>query len=181
MNEENKQKAPFNLEEEIFNQRELFLFNPVNNDSILKLIKEIKILDNENKKPIKLWINSPGGSTVAGLALINIMKSVKSKIITIINNEACSMASQISVAGDERYIVRNGSWMAHDMRGGIDGDYSAKVEYRAKRLKQHYKQLEQIYKKYTKLTEKDLIIARNGELWLNASQCLKKGIVDKII
>lgn len=178
---ENPPYIPFNLEEQIFKQRELFLYESVSDKSILKLIKEIKVLDNESHKDIKLWINSPGGSTVAGLALINIMRSVKSKIITIINNEACSMASQISVAGDERYIVRNGCWMAHDMKGGITGDYSAKVEYRAERLKQHYKQLEKNYKKYTKLTKKDLEIARHGELWLNASQCLKKGIVDKIL
>lgn len=171
----------FNLDNYLLNKRELFLFETVDSTSISKLIKEIKYLDFQNKKPIKIWINSPGGSTCDGLALVNIMKKVKSKIITIINSKACSMASIISIVGNERYIVKNGVWMAHDMRGGIWGDYSAKVEYRADWIKKHYQQLVDIYKQYTKLTEEDLKIARNGELWLQADECLKKGIVDKII
>jgi len=168
-------------EELVLKNRELFLYENVSETSVLRLIKEIKALDYKNKKPIKLWINSPGGSTYAGLALINIIRLVKSKIITIINTEACSMASMISISGDERYMVKNGVWMAHDMRGGIWGDYSAKVEYRAEWTKKHYAQLEDIYKKYTKLTNKDLLIARNGELWLQSEECLQKGIIDKII
>lgn len=165
----------------LLKNRELFLYEDVNDKSVIRLIKEIKALDYKNHKPITLWINSPGGETGSGLALINIIQSVKSKIITIINTRACSMASLISVAGNVRYITNNGVWMAHDMKGGISGDYSAKVEDRAKWIKKHQKLLEDVYKKYTKLTDKDLSIARNGELWIHAEECLQKGIVDKII
>jgi ATP-dependent Clp protease protease subunit len=169
------------IDDLLLEKRELFLHTNVNEDSITNLIKSIKYLDYKKHAPITLWINSPGGSTTSGLALIYIMRQVKSKIITIINNQACSMASQISVAGNERLMVANGSWMAHDMRGGIWGDYSEKVKYRAKALEEHYQNLEKLYKKYTKLSKQDLALARNGELWLNAKQCLKKGIIDKII
>lgn len=174
-------KEELKINDLVLKQRELFLYENVSQLSILRLIKEIKVLDNINHKPIKLWINSPGGETTCGLALINLMREIKSKIITIINTEACSMASQISVAGNERYIYSNGWWMAHDMSGGIHGDYSGKVKYRAKFIEAHYKILEENYKKFTKLTNNDLELARNGELWLNAEQCLEKGIVDKIL
>ena len=181
MKKSRKKIEELKINDLILKQREIFLYDEVSDASILRLIKEIKVLDNINHKPIKLYINSGGGSTTCGLALINVMQEVKSKIITIINTEACSMASQISVAGNERYIVSNGFWMAHDMSGGITGDYSGKVKYRAEFLERHFKVLEDSYKQFTKLTNKDLEIARNGELWLDAKQCLAKGIVDKIL
>jgi len=176
-----KKKPEIVIDQILLNQRELFLYDSVTQESAQKLIKEIIVLDSKKHAPINLWINSPGGNVTAGLAIINIMKSVKSKITTIVNSEACSMASQISIVGDKRIITANGFWMAHDMSGGITGDYLGKVKYRAKYLEKLFDVLEEDYKKYTKLTKKDLEIARNGELWLNAEQCLEKGIVDKIL
>jgi len=169
------------IDDLILKSRQLFLYEKCDEKSMQRLIKEFLILDKMNKKPITLWINSPGGSTSNGLALINIMRTLRSKVITIINTQACSMASQISIAGNKRYMMENGWWMAHDMSGGITGDYSEKVKCRAVFLEKHYQNLEDVYKKYTKLTSKDLDLARRGELWLNAKDCLKKGIVDKIL
>ena len=90
------------------------------------------------------------------------------------------MGSHITICANERYIVENGWIMFHDMWGG-GADYSGKVKYYAKHMELQYQQLEANYKKYTRLTKKDLEIARHGELWLNAEQCLEKGVVDKII
>ena len=117
----------------------------------------------------------------AGFALINVMQKVKSKIITIVNSEACSMASMIAIAGNERWITPNGVIMFHDMAGGIGGDYSLKVKDRAIFLEKYYKLLENHMKKHTKLSIKEIRKARIGELWLFADECLKKGVVDKII
>jgi len=181
MKKSRKKIEELKINDLILKQRELFLYEKVSDNSMLRLIKEIKVLNNLNHKPIKLWINSPGGSTTCGLALMNLIRESKSKIITIINTEACSMASQISVVGHKRYIYSNGWWMAHDMSGGISDDYTSKIIYRAKYLEAHAKSLENAYKQFTKLTNKDLELARNGELWLNAEQCLEKGIVDKIL
>ena len=167
-------------DEILLQNRELFLYDKVDNELIEKLIKQIKALNLINKKPITLWINSPGGATACGLGLINTIRLSKAKIITIINSRACSMASLISVVGHVRKIMPNGVWMAHDMASGVS-DYSGKIKYRAEWLEKHYNQLENVYKTYTNLTQKDLQIARNGELWLTPTECLKKGIVDEII
>jgi len=145
---ERTKEQEFKPHDILLKNRELFLYEPVNDKSVERLIKEIKALNYKNKKPITLWINSPGGSTTNGLALINIIRAVKSPIITIINTQACSMASQISIAGNIRKIVANGEWMAHDMSGGITDDYSGKVKYRAQWLEKHYKILEDIYKRF---------------------------------
>jgi ATP-dependent Clp protease protease subunit len=176
-----KEPPEFKPNDILIKHRELFLYEEVTEESVARLIKEIKALNYVNHNPITLWINSPGGSTTNGLALINVMLSIEADIITIINTQACSMASQISIAGDKRKMMYNSEWMAHDMSGGITGDYSNKVKYRAQWLEKHYKILEDNYKRFTKLTDKDLEIARNGELWLNAEECLEKGIIDEII
>ena len=176
-----KSKSEIKIENILLKSRNLFLYESVTDKSVLKLIKEIKVLDNLNKKPIYLWINSSGGECAAGFALINIMRSVKSKIITIINAEVCSMGSAISINGNERWIVKNGCAMFHDMSGGIRGDYSLKVKDRAVFIEEYYKLLEENTRANTDLTEKEIQRARTGELWLFAEDCLKKGIVDKII
>jgi len=176
-----KKYEEFKPNDILIKNRQLFLYEAVTEKSAARIITSIMALDLENKKQITLWINSEGGSTTNGLAIINTMQAAKSKIITIINAQACSMASLISCAGDVRKIVANGEWMAHDMKGGIFGDYSDKVRDRAEWIEKHFQLLTDVYKKHTKLTKKDLERARHGELWLDAEQCLKKGIVDKII
>ncbi len=165
----------------LLKHRRLFLYDEVNAEKMEKLVKQLFVLDGLNHKPIYLYINSPGGSINDGFSLINIMRFLKSPVITIINTEACSMGGLISVAGKQRFMTRNSFWMAHDMRGGIWGDYSGKVEYRADYIKKCWKMIETHLKTYTKLTAQDLQQARNGELWLTAEECLKKGVIDKIL
>jgi len=176
-----KVKPEIKIDDILLRDRNIFLYEGVEDESVLKLIKEIKALDSINHKPIYFWINSGGGSVSAGFALINVMRSVKSKIITIINSEVASMGSQISINGDKRWIVSNGVAMFHDMSGGIHGDYSLKVKDRAIFIEKYYQLLENNTRSRTKLTEREIKKARTGELWLFAKECLEKGIVDKII
>ena len=175
-----KKSAPSSADDQMMRDRELFLNSDVDNKSMLTLIKDIKFLNKKNHKPITLWINSGGGSCSDGLALINVMRMVKSPIITIVNFQACSMGSQISIAGDVRKIVDNGFLMFHDMYSGTV-DYSGKIKYRAMWLEKLWLTLVDTCTTHTKLTEEDLEIARHGELWLDAEEALVKGCVDEII
>jgi len=176
-----RKSSPSNADEQMIKNRELFLFDAVTDKTMLHLIKDIKFLDCKNHKPITLWINSPGGSCTDGLALVNVIRMVKSPITTIINTEACSMGSFISCVGDVRKMTSNAFWMAHDLKGGIHGDYEAKVIYRVEYLQKLWAIMVDVYRRHTKLTEEDLEIARHGELWLSAEECLEKGIIDEII
>ena len=164
----------------LLKHRTLFLTGEIKTENIIKLIKDIFLLDALNKKSIRIYINSPGGSVSDGFALIDSIKLIKSPITTVIIGEACSMAGLISIVGKERYITKNAFWMSHDMSGGITGDYSGKVEYRADFIKKQWQMIKNHLKTYTKLTIEEIELARNGELWLNAEQCLQKGIIDKI-
>jgi ATP-dependent Clp protease protease subunit len=164
----------------LLKHRTLFLTGEIKTENIVKLIKDIFLLDALNKKPIKIYISSSGGNVPDGFALIDSIKLIKSPITTIIIGEACSMAGLISITGKDRYITKNAVWMAHDLSGGITGDYSGKIEYRAKHLSQLWKMIENHLKTYTKLTNEEIDLARTGELWLQPEECLVKGIVDKI-
>jgi ATP-dependent Clp protease protease subunit len=176
-----KEDKKIEIEDILLKNRKVFLYNEVTSTNSEKLIKQLFVLENFNKKPILLYINSPGGSTSDGFSLINIMIHLKSPVYTIINGEACSMGGLISIVGKKRFMTQNSFWMGHDMRGGIWGDYSGKVEYRAEYIKKLWTMLENHLKNYTKLTQEDLTLLRNGELWLSAEECLKKGIIDTIL
>lgn len=174
-------KKEIKIEDRLLQSRKLFLCSEVKAENIEKLVKQLFILDEINHKPIYLYINSPGGSVSDGFSLINTIKLLKSPVITIINGEACSMGGLISIIGKTRYITKNSFWMGHDMRGGIWGDYSGKVEHRADFIKKCWKMIENHLREYTNLSNKDLEQLRNGELWLTPEECLEKGIVDKIL
>lgn len=174
------EQVKFDASDILLKSREIFIYEPIRPEVAQRVIRELRALNALKVADIKLWINSPGGCVASGFAIINIMRSIQSKVITIINSRAASMAAQISIAGDERLIVDNGTWMAHDMTAG-GYDYSMKLEDRADYHKKLYRLLEQNMKKYTDLSTRELNRARAGELWLFAEDALEKGIVDKVI
>lgn len=177
-----RKTVEFDADKILINKRTIFLHEAVDEESSLRLIKNIFALDIRKVAPIYFYCNSGGGSCMDGMGIIHAMRTVKSKVITIINTEVCSMGGHISVAGNERRIDKNGVWMAHDMSGGIGNDYSMKTKYRALFQEEYYKKiLEGNLKTYTKLSQKQLDLARAGELWLLADDCIKYGIADKIV
>lgn len=170
-----------NVEKEHLKNREIFIFEEINESLSKKVIQQLLYLDSISKEDITIWINSPGGSVDDGFAIIDIMKKIKSNITTIIIGNAASMAGHISINGDNRLITKNSTWMEHDMSGGVSGDYTTKVLDRTKNLEVTQKKLHHNLKKNTKLTKKELEKAKHGELWLESKECKLKGIVDKII
>jgi ATP-dependent Clp protease protease subunit len=178
-----KRKTPAEIKvgDLLLKNRKLFLYDEVEPENMERLVKGLFALDLLNHKPIYLYLTSPGGSVEDGFSLINVIKLLKSPVITIVIGDVCSMAGLISIVGKTRLMSKNSFWMGHDMAGGIWGDYSGKVEYRAEFIKKCWKMIEDHLKKYTKLTDRDLETLRNGELWLNPEECLEKGIIDKII
>ena len=173
-------KQEFDVDLTLLQNRQLFLFEDINEKSSKKIIKKLYALDTINSKPIMMYINSPGGSCSDGFAIIDAMKTVRSPIVTIISNEVCSMAGHISVNGDHRVCYENSIFMAHDMASYVE-DYSLKIRDRADFLETLYQLLENNLKKHTKLSSEELLKSRTGELWLFADDMLKKGIVDEIL
>lgn len=165
----------------LLEERQLFLFEAIKPETTCELIKKMVALDKKRTAPIALYINSPGGSVDCGFAIIDSIMGIDSPVFTIIVGEACSMAGLISIAGRKRFMTKHSIWMAHDMSGGIHGDYTTKVKDRAKFLEREQEKLQRFLSEHTKLTAKEITKAQHGELWLNPEECKKKGIVDEVI
>ena len=177
-----KSSKNIDIDQILLTHRQLFLFGVVDEKLSSSIIKRLIALDRiSHKKSINLYINSVGGDVGCGYAIIDTMNGIKAPITTIITGEACSMAGLISIAGDRRAMTVNSYWMGHDLSGGIGGDYTTKVLDRAEYLKRYQKQLEEFIKEHTNLTDKEIVKGRHGELWLDAYECLKKGIIDILI
>jgi len=161
--------------------RVIILYDIISNlaaEYIVTKIKALNILD--SKKEITLEINSPGGDISCGTSIINSIEQSKAPVHTIINGQACSMAAMISVVGKKRSIYYNSFWMNHPLSEG-QADYLQFIKDRTRFLIHLDEMTEDLLRKYTKLTKKDLVKISTGELWLSAEDCLEKGIVDKII
>jgi ATP-dependent protease ClpP protease subunit len=89
------------------------------------------------------------------------------------------MAGIIAVAGHRRIITENSVWMAHDIHAGVI-DYGTKIKARTEEYMREQGQAFNFLRENTKLTEKDLELARHEELWLTPKQCIEKGVVDQV-
>lgn len=160
--------------------RYILLYDEINNMSSDMVCSKLRAMDILGHKPIYLEINSPGGSVPDGMSIINTIEHIKSKVVTIISGQACSMAALISIVGDKRLVYSNSYWMQHST-SDIIGDYVNYIKDRVKFLSEFEHRTEKMLKTHTKLNNTDILKIRNGELWLNSEQCLIKGVVDEII
>ena len=166
---------------EIDEPRHIYIYEEIGEKVCRKVIEKLTMYSLfDPYEPIVMYINSPGGSVLAGLAIIDFMRAIPCEIITVINGAAVSMGGLISICGDYRVITENAYWMGHPMKGGAYGDtvtrkdrieFSAELEHR----------ILKIVKKRTKLKAKDMKKFICGELWLNSEDALAKRVVDKII
>ena len=169
-----------NIDETLFQKRNLFLYSVVGNDICGALICQLMLLDSLSHDPIYLYINSPGGSVDDGFALIDVMKTIKSPVITVAQGVVASMAALIFIAGKKRHFHRHSVLMFHDMAGGVS-DYSAKMEARMEFMKKEWDAIKNHVNEYTKLSDSECEKMRSGELWLFAEDAKAKGCADEII
>lgn len=173
----------YSVQDLLQKRREIYLFENINTNVSQDVIIKMQCMEEANpKKPIWLYLNSVGGYIPAGLAIIDIMEkvSLRTPIYTVAIGEVCSMASLIFVCGTKRFISKNSYFMGHPASFGMH-DYSSFVKDRVKYCSELEEKLIKIYKEKTKLTKTDIDKMKTGELWLNAKQCIKKGIADEIL
>jgi len=164
----------------LLRDRTILLFDGIDNKVTKDIVGRILALDILGKERIVLKINSGGGLVLGGYAIIDAMNHAQAPIVTWITGMAASMAGIISIQGKVRLMSKNSIWMAHPIHSGMI-DYLPMMKDRRVYHDLIERQGEEIFKKFTKLTAKEIVKAQNGELWFTAEQCLKKGIVDQIV
>jgi ATP-dependent Clp endopeptidase proteolytic subunit ClpP len=169
---------------------EIFFYSYIEKTIILKLRTELtklinkhriySIMNNVECTPIRLYINSEGGELSSALSIVDLIERSEVPIHTIIEGEAASAATLISVVGHKRFITKNSHMLIHQVRGGMWGKMQ-EFEEEILNMKMYSDKLIQIYKKTTHLSEEKLTkILKKDILW-DSKKCLKYGLVDAII
>lgn len=173
----------YDIYSRLLRDRIVFLGGPIDDHVANIVIAQLIFLENEDsKKDIKLYINSPGGQIQSGLAILDTMNYVKPDVQTICVGMAASMAAVILSAGKKgkRTALPNSEVMIHQPLTGIEGQASD-IEITAKHI---MKLKEVLYKILAKNTGKPYAqVEKDGDrdYWMNAEESLKYGIIDEII
>jgi len=171
----------YSVDDILKKRRALFLFEDITSKSAKTIVSDMLVMEEANsKEPIWLYINSPGGTVVDGLSIIDTIGFIKPKVNTVIVGEACSMAGIIFLFGHRRYVTLNSVFMAHPLSSMVV-DYLEYMKDRFSYILELENKMNKIIKNKTKLTKKEIEKLKNGELWLTAEQCVKRGIAHKII
>ncbi len=167
----------------LLRERIIFLGGPIDDNVANLIIAQLLFLQSEDpKKDITLYINSPGGSVTAGLAIIDTMNHIKPDVSTLCVGIAASMGAGILSAGakGKRYSLPNSEIMIHQPSGGTEGQ-AADIEIAAKRIIKSRDFLNKMLAKNTGQTlsriEKDV----DRDYYMNADEAKKYGIIDKVL
>lgn len=141
---------------------------------------KISLNDTDYDPTIHLRINSYGGEIFAGLATVDVIRSLKTKVYTYVEGSAASAATLISICGKKRFIGKNSFMLIHQLSSVCAGTFE-RLEDEQSNNRRIMGLIKALYKEYTKIPMKELDNILKHDLWLDANTCLKYGIVDQII
>ena len=173
----------YDIYSRLLKERVVFLVGPVTEITANLIVAQLLFLESENPdKDIFFYINSPGGSVSAGLAVYDTMQFIKPDVSTLCVGQAASMGATLLAAGDKdkRFILPNSRVMIHQPSGGFQGQVSD-IEIQAKEILYLKARLNEILAKHTgKPIE---VIARDSDrdFFMGAEEAVKYGIVDKVL
>jgi ATP-dependent Clp protease protease subunit len=138
--------------------------------------------EGKSKEPITMYVNSPGGSVLAGLAIYDVMRSIDAKITTIGTGMQASMGSILLVAGDERKMTRSSKYMIHQpLSGNGQSTQLTDIKIGADFTTRLKEDLVDIYVRHTGLNHDYWNTVLERDTWLSAEQAKKMGVISEII
>ncbi|MBI4836536.1 MAG: ATP-dependent Clp endopeptidase proteolytic subunit ClpP [Candidatus Abawacabacteria bacterium] len=173
----------YDIYSRLLKERIVFLGSGVNDDVANSIIAQLLFLEKEDStKDIMFYINSPGGSVSAGLAIYDTMQHIKAPVSTVCIGLAASMGSVLLAAGEKgkRFILPNSEVMIHQVLGGAEGQASD-IEIAARHILRTKKKLDQILSLHTGKPEEQVHKDTDRDNWMTADEAIKYGIVDKMI
>lgn len=171
------------LEDRLFRERIIFLTEEVDDGIANAIVAYMLYLDSDDQtKPIYLYINSPGGSVTAGMAIYDTMQYIKSEVITICVGLAASMGSFLLMAGTKgkRLALPHARIMLHQPSGGTRGQ-ATDIEIEAREILRIRRQLNEIYAKQTGQPLEKIERDMDRDFFLSAAEAKEYGLIDKVI
>lgn len=178
----NMGERAYDIYSRLLKERIIFLGGPINDDVANLVIAQLLFLESEDpKKDIYLYINSPGGSVSAGLAILDTMNHVKPDIATVTVGIAASAAAVILSAGKKgkRFSLPNSEVMIHQVMGGVEGQ-ATDIEIAAKHILRTKENLNKILSKNTGKSLAQVTSDAERDYWMTADEAKKYGIIDEI-
>lgn len=173
----------YDIYSRLLKERIVFLGSTIDDNVANTVIAQLLFLDSEDKsKEIKLYINSPGGSVTAGMAIYDTMQYVKSPVSTICIGMAASMAAVLLSAGEsgKRFALPNSEVLLHQVMGGAEGQ-AVDVGIHARHILKIKDRLNKILALHTKQPLKKIEKDIDRDFFMSAEEAKEYGIVDKII
>lgn len=173
----------YDIYSRLLKERIIFLGGVINDVTANSVIAQFLFLESQNpKKEIKLYINSPGGSVTAGLAIYDTVQYIKCEVSTICIGMAASMAAVLLAAGTKgkRFALPNSEIMLHQVMGEAGGQ-AVEIEISARHIISIKDRLNQILAKHTAQDVKKIEKDTDREFYLTAKNAKDYGIIDGII
>lgn len=173
----------YDIYSRLLKERIVFLGGPVNDGNANSIIAQFLFLaSKDDKKDIQLYINSPGGSVTAGLAIYDTMQFIKCPVATTCVGMAASMGAVLLAAGTKgkRFALPNSEIMLHQVAGGAEG-VAADIEINAKQILKIKEILNGIISKHTGQPIEKIARETDRDFYLTAAEAKEYGIIDEVI
>lgn len=174
-----------NIYDRLYRERIIFLGRGVNDSLANQIIAIMLYLDSEDQnKPIYLYINSPGGSVTAGMAIFDTMQHIKSEVVTLCVGLAASMGAFLLTAGTKgkRLALPHSRIMIHQPLGGTQGRQQATdIEIEAREILRIKRQLNEIMAEQTGQAIEKIEKDTDRDFFMSPYEALEYGLIDKVI
>ena len=173
----------YDIYSRLLKERVVFLVGPINDSVANLVVAQLLFLESENPdKEIHLYINSPGGSISAGMAIYDTMQFIKPDVSTLCIGIAASMGAFLLQAGakDKRFVLPNSTVMIHQPLGGFQGQ-ATDIEIHAKYILSLRERLYELMALHTGRSVEEIARDSERDKFLNAAEAVEYGLVDKVL
>lgn len=176
----NNEERVYDIYSRLLKDRIIILGCEITDDVANIIISELLYLDSINNEPIKLYINSPGGSVSAGFAIYDTINHIKSDVNTICMGIAASMAAFLLSSGNKRYALPNAEVMIHQPLGGVQGQ-ATEIKIAAQHILKIKEKLNKILAKNTKQDFDKICADTERDYFMDSKEAVEYGIIDEIL
>ena len=173
----------FDIYSRLLNERIIFLGSPVDDQIANLVVAQLLHLESQDpEKDISIYINSPGGSIYAGLAIYDTMQFIKPDVSTMCVGIAMSMGSLLLTGGarGKRMALPNSRILIHQPSAGFEGQ-STDIEIHAREILRTRKRIDEIYAHHTGQSEEQVHTDMERDRFLTAQQSVEYGLIDRVI
>ncbi len=173
----------YDIYSRLLKERIVFLSGPINDGVANTVIAQLLFLEHEDaKKDIKLYINSPGGSVTAGLAIYDTIQYIKPDVSTICVGMAASMGAVLLASGQKgkRIALPNSEILLHQVMGGVEGQ-AVEIEITARHILRIKERLSQILAKHTGQPFSKIEKDTDRDFHLTAAEAKEYGVIDMVL